>query len=53
MSPEIITILAIGLAVFVAGGVALMGLVNVFASSDDVNERLETYALIPEETIRR
>ena len=53
MSPELITILAIGLAVFVAGGVALIGLVNVFASSDDVNERLETYALIPEETVLR
>ena len=53
MSVELITILAIALAVFVAGGVALMGLVNVFAASDDVNERLETYALIPEETQRR
>lgn len=53
MSPEIITILAIAFAVFVAGGVAFLGLVNVFASSDDVSERLETYALIPEETVRR
>ncbi|MCK4976870.1 MAG: type II secretion system F family protein [Anaerolineales bacterium] len=53
MSAEIITIFAIGLAVFVAGGVALLGLANVFASSDGVSERLDTYALIPEETVRR
>lgn len=53
MSLEFITIVAIASAILLAGGVAFLGLVNVFAASDEVSERLETYALIPEETVRR
>jgi tight adherence protein B len=53
MSPEILTLLAAALAVGLAGIVTVLGLANVLAGSDDVSERLETYALVPEEIQRR
>lgn len=49
MSPETINILIIGLVVLLAIFVAFMSLVISLFSRDDVNERLETYAQIPEE----
>jgi tight adherence protein B len=53
MSAEIITLLAAAFAVGLAGIVTVLGLANVLAGSDDVSERLETYALVPEEIQRR
>jgi tight adherence protein B len=53
MSPEIITLLAAAFAVGLAGIVTVLGLANVLAGSDDVSERLETYALVPDEIQRR
>jgi len=52
MAPEIITLLAAAFAVGLAGIVTILGLANVLAGSDEVNERLETYALVPEEVQR-
>jgi len=49
MSPEIISLLLAALAIGIAGIVAILGVANILAGSDDVNERLETYALIPED----
>lgn len=53
MSSEIITLLAAAFAVGLAGIVTVLGLANVMAGSDDISERLETYALVPEEIQRR
>jgi tight adherence protein B len=49
MSPETINIFVIGLAVILAVFVAFISLVVSLTSRDDVSERLETYAQIPEE----
>ena len=49
MSPETINIFIIGLAVVLAIFIAFVSLVISLLSRDDVNERLETYAQIPEE----
>jgi len=47
MSPELFNLLIIVLAIGLAGLISILGLANVLAGSDDVSERLETYALVP------
>lgn len=49
MSPETINIFILGFAILVAIFVAFISLVISLSSSDEVNERLETYAQVPEE----
>jgi len=49
MSPEIISLLLAAFAVGIAGIIAILGVANIVSGSDDVNERLETYALVPED----
>ena len=53
MSAEIINLLFIAFAVGLAGIVTILGLANVMAGSDDISERIEAYALVPEEVERR
>jgi len=48
MSADLLTILAVVLAVMLAGGVAFMSVMNVMMSRDDVTERIGTYAFIPD-----
>ena len=47
MSPELLNLLVVVLAIGLAGLISILGLANVLAGSDDVSERLETYALVP------
>lgn len=53
LSPEIINLLFIAFAVGLAGIITILGMANVLAGSDDISERIETYALVPEEVERR
>lgn len=53
MSADLLTILAVVLAVMLAGGVAFMSAMNVVMSRDDVTERIGTYAFIPDVAVQR
>jgi tight adherence protein B len=53
MTPTLFTILGIGLVVVVSGILALVSLVNTLITSDEMGERLETYALVPTFEARR
>ncbi len=50
MNPIILTIIIVGLGVLAAYGMVLMGLVSAINAGDDVNNRLEMYVLLPDET---
>ena len=49
MAPEIYSLLWVALAIGLAGIVTILGMVNILAGMDDVSERLDTYALVPED----
>ncbi len=53
MSLELVTLLLVGLAISIGALIVLLGFVNVFSANTEVNERLETYASIPDEAPRR
>lgn len=53
MPIELIVLLFIGLVISIGALVVLLGLANVFTATTDVNERLETYAFIPDASPRR
>lgn len=52
MPQEIFLLLALIFAIGLAGVVTILGLVNVLSGSDDVAERIQTYAAIREDTLR-
>lgn len=52
MSLNIVNILIIGLAILLTSGVVLLSLANI-ALGDEMSERMETYALVPEDVPRR
>jgi tight adherence protein B len=47
----IIILILAALAIILAGGVAIFGLVNVIQGSNSVTERLEVYAVVPDESL--
>jgi tight adherence protein B len=51
MSPTLVVLLMLMVVLVPAGGLMLLGLARVASASDPVNERLHTYALVPEEEI--
>lgn len=53
MTLTLFTILALGFGILAAGGMAIYALVNLLVRGDDVNERMEAYALIDEESPQR
>jgi tight adherence protein B len=53
MSADVLTLVAIVLAVMLAGGVAFLSVMNLTMGRDEVSERLGTYAFIPDQAIRR
>lgn len=50
MTTLLIILALVGVTIILAGGVALIGLVTVIQGTSAVNERLETYAAIPDPT---
>ncbi len=48
MSPITITIIAISAGILLAGGLILLGLLNTIFAGDDLRERLDTFAVIPD-----
>jgi len=53
MTLALFTIMALGLGIAAAGGLAIYALVRLLVSGDEVNERMEAYALIDEESPQR
>lgn len=53
MDPVILILIVIVLAIIVAYGLVLMGVVNVFQSGDNLNTRLTNYVAIPDESLQR
>jgi tight adherence protein B len=53
MPLELVIMLLVGLVISIGALVVLLGFFNVFSASTEVNERLETYAAIPDEAPRR
>lgn len=53
MTLALFTILALGFGVALAGGLAIFALVNLLVAGDAVNERIEAYALIDEDSPQR
>jgi tight adherence protein B len=53
MPTEIITLIVLGIGVILAGGLTILGVANVLLAGDNLNERIETYAAVPEETRQR
>jgi len=53
MSGELSLLLTIGLVVALSSLIAVLGFARALTGLSDVNERLETYAFIPEDTSRR
>jgi len=53
MTLALFSILAIGFVVIVAGGLAILGLFNVLVAGDRVNERMEAYAIIEDDSTLR
>jgi tight adherence protein B len=47
------TVFLIALAILFGAGVALVSMMNIFVRRGDVNERLQTYALVPDTSIIR
>jgi tight adherence protein B len=47
------TVFLVALAILLGAGVVFVSLMSVFVSRGDVNERLQTYAFVPETTARR
>ncbi len=52
MPQELLLLLALIFAIGLAAVVTILGLVNVLSGSDDVAERIQTYAAIREESLR-
>jgi tight adherence protein B len=52
MAPEIANLLWVAMAIGLAGIITILGMVNILAGADDVSERLDTYALVPEDLPR-
>jgi tight adherence protein B len=46
MSTTLITILSLGLVVLLAGLFAIIGMVSAFVGTDDISDRIQTYALV-------
>jgi tight adherence protein B len=53
MSPITITILTISVGILLAGGLIFLGLLNTVFVGDDLRERLDTFAVIPDTAPRR
>jgi tight adherence protein B len=53
MTLALFSILALGFGIAVAGGLAIYALINLLVTNDNVNERMEAYALIDEESPQR
>ncbi|HSF83601.1 MAG TPA: type II secretion system F family protein [Anaerolineales bacterium] len=53
MSADLLTIVAIVLAVMLAGGVAFLSIMSLAIGRDEVSERLGTYAFVPDLVVQR
>jgi tight adherence protein B len=53
MTLSLFTILALGFGIALVGGLAIYALINLLVAGDEVNERIEVYAVIDEETPQR
>jgi tight adherence protein B len=51
MSPTLVVLLMLVVVLLPAGGLVVLGLLRVASAGDPVNERLHTYALVPEEEV--
>jgi tight adherence protein B len=51
MSPTLVVLIMLMVVLVPAGGLVLLGVARVASASDPVNERLSTYALVPEEEV--
>lgn len=53
MTFALFSILAIGFAVMVAGGLAILGIFNALVAGDTVNERMEAYSIVDDTMVQR
>ena len=53
MTLALFSILVLGFGIALAGGLAIYGLINLLVAGDEVNERMEAYALIDDESPQR
>ena len=53
MTLALFSILALGFGIALAGGLAIYALINLLVAGDEVNERMEVYALIDDESPQR